>query len=100
MDDGIKILIDKYIDKLKESDYKPKKLDNLEAHIDATVFMQEHKTMMDHIYWLCEDTEKKLKDDPDSAMRWLGFIQSCLWIAGFYSMGEIEAQNRQIELLK
>ena len=100
MEDGITILIEKYIDKLKDSDYKPKKLENLEAHIDATVFMQDHKVMFDHVYWLCEDTKNKLDKDADSAMRWLGFIQSCLWIGGFYSMEEIEAQNRQIELLK
>ena len=100
MKDGIKILLEKYIEKLKDSDYKPKKLENLETHIDATVFLQEHKIMLDHIYWMSKETLDLLDTDEDVAMRQLGFIQSCLWIAGFYSMEEIEAQNRQVELLK
>jgi hypothetical protein len=33
----------------------------------------------------------------DKAMRWLGFVQGVLWMAGVYSLHEMQNHNRPAE---
>lgn len=100
MENVVSNIIDIYITLLKEKDYSAKKLDSFDSHIDPAIFLQDHKEMFAHVLWMCETAKTEVKRNLENSLRYLGFVQACLWIGGFYTMEEISAQNRQIDLLK
>jgi hypothetical protein len=99
MNEGVLVLAKKYQSLLKEKGYKAKELKNLDSKIDAAVFMQEHEGIFNHVLWMCKELEKTVEKDMEKSQRWLGFVQACLWVGGFYSINELRAQIKSINLL-
>jgi hypothetical protein len=48
-----------------------------------------------HLHWMLDEIESFLAAGRrEKAMRWLGFIQGCLWADGLYTVAEMKDQNR------
>lgn len=48
-----------------------------------------------HLHWMLDEIESFLAvGSREKAMRWLGFIQGCLWADGLYTVAEMKDQNR------
>jgi len=50
-----------------------------------------------HCFWMLFQISDMLNDDPDmeKVMRWLGFVQGCLWCRNYYSIEELKEHNRK-----
>ena len=48
-----------------------------------------------HCHGMLDQMEQFVKDDRmDKVFRWLGFVQGCLWMAGEYTLEELNNHNR------
>jgi hypothetical protein len=49
----------------------------------------------DHCLWMCGQIPGFVAADRlGKAMRWLGFVQGVCWVAGVFSLEELQAMNR------
>lgn len=46
-----------------------------------------------HCAWMCDEIVKGAMSQ-DKAMRWLCFVQGCLWTHGIYTIDEMKDDNR------
>jgi len=42
-----------------------------------------------HISWMCEEAQTFLPRKVEKAMRWLGFVQGCLWCLSLKSLNDL-----------
>lgn len=47
-----------------------------------------------HAVWMCEHIPAILPESREKAMRWLGFVQGCLWVKGVFTIDEMKDDNR------
>jgi hypothetical protein len=48
-----------------------------------------------HCHHMLDEIEEFAKENRmDKVFRWLGFVQGCLWFAGYYTIDEMKDHNR------
>ena len=61
------------------------------------LFMGSEVTMLglSHCLGMLDQMERFVVEDRmDKVFRWLGFVQGCLWMAGYYTLDELKNHNR------
>ena len=57
-------------------------------------FPQEPAERLGHCFWMLDEIERYLGEDRiEKAMRWLGFVQGCLWSHGIFSVDDFKSHN-------
>jgi hypothetical protein len=59
-----------------------------------------HDEQLEHLLFMLNRMETMYEEDPEKAMRWLGFVQGVLWSQGDYTIDELRIQNTNPDLLK
>lgn len=56
----------------------------------------ESNSKEEHCYWMLTQIGDMLDaDEVEKAMRWLGFVQGCLWYGGHFTIDEMRKHNRE-----
>ena len=53
-----------------------------------------------HLLSMLTRMEEMSGDDPETAMRWLGFMQGTLWALGIYTIDELRVHNTSPDLMR
>jgi methionine salvage enolase-phosphatase E1 len=62
------------------------------SHIDKPIKCEE---ILSHCHGMLNKMEKfVLEGRIEKAFKWLGFVQGCLWSAGYYSLEDLKNHNR------
>jgi len=57
--------------------------------------IEEDDKVSQHLLYMLQETAKLVKEDRrEKAMRWLGFVQGALWVAGLSTIEEMKDLNR------
>lgn len=56
-----------------------------------------------HALWMCNEIERmyaagELEENTEKVMRWLGFVQGCLWSADVYTVDDMKDDNRSAKV--
>lgn len=55
-------------------------------------------SVLAHCHAMLDEVEIFIQEGRvEKAMRWLGFIQGCLWSQGMYNLEDLKNQNRPVE---
>ena len=55
---------------------------------------------LQHLASMLSRMEDMYDEDPEKAMRWLGFVQGVLWSQGIYTIDELRIHNTSPNLMK
>jgi len=62
---------------------------------DAEIDMESVPFALSHIRWMCDETKTFITEGRrEKAMRWLGFMQGALWLAGVFTLTDLMNHNR------
>jgi len=86
--DQVRNVLLKYRARLTEGEgATPKRCPNLFARDTPST------DTFDHLVWMIDEMLTFGPERWDKTMRWLGFIQGALWVAGIYSVEEMKEDN-------
>ncbi len=55
-------------------------------------------TTLQHVLWMCEEIPNLVDAGRiEKSMRWLGFVQGCLWQIGLLTIGDLKENNKPNE---
>lgn len=58
-------------------------------------YPQTKEEVLGHCRYMLDQIEVFLEEDKtEKAMRWLGFIQGCLWCHGFFTVDSMKEHNK------
>lgn len=62
------------------------------------VMVRSPEAALGHARWMLDRIDLLVeRGETGKANRWLGFVQGCLWMQGFYSIDSLKAHNRPPE---
>lgn len=76
----------------------PRRLDD--RQLAAPFNHLDRMAVFEHLAFMCEEAERMLAEGPqrrEKVMRWLGFVQSSLWMLGLSTIAESKDTNRPEE---
>lgn len=88
-------LLDVYSAELQRRGIKPERQDPTRT---PDVLWAAHDTDVNlglyHALWMVEEMKTFTLEQWEKSMRWLGFVQGCLWVLGVYTIEEMKDHNR------
>lgn len=66
--------------------------------VDKNISEPDTATTLQHVLWMCEEIPNLVDAKRiEKSMRWLGFVQGCLWQVGLLTIKDLKDDNRPNE---